>query len=440
MTSSPTVSIGDLTDRVWARKVTVLVVILLGLSVGGVAMSIWPVSYTATALVQVSPITSAPFSSTPVTQQVNIVTERNVLASPETAEAVVTELDLQETPHGLLEGVEVTSPPDSTVLRVSFSDGDPRLAAAVANTFADQYLQLRFERANDIAEVLQAGIEERITALMEDDSEVADPALVQQQVLELRQEQARLAAVGVDPGKVIGRAAEPSSPSSLSPLVFLVAGGALGALIGLVAALAWDTADPHVQRPERVGRELDAPVVLARGTGDEEAALQLTLHLLQAIRQNEIHIGPAVVCVLCPDRRSLGVSVALQEHLRRTDHSVVLEALGDESATPVERGFPADTDRLGWSSDVYLLDVSGMSSPARQAMVLSRSDLWIVVTHRRTTRTALRYWSALAAASSVRTIAAWYQRRLPNRALPSMHLEPRDQQTQDSDSSEEARR
>lgn len=413
-TSTPSaVQLSDVASHIWARRRTVALCILTGLLLGAAASLALPPSYTATALVQVSPITSTPFSSTPVNQQINIETERNVMASPDVAALVVADLGQDTTPTELLEEFAVSTPQDSLVLRASYTSTSPQRAASIANAFSQGYLQLRSTRANEISEVLQAGIEDQILALSDGDFGETTSDAVQQQILELRQEQARLAAVGVDPGSVIGRAVPPTSPSSLSPVIFLAAGGALGLLIGLLLALLVEAMDPMARRAPRVAAATGSPVVVARGPDDEEAMLQLTGLLTQRMGQSgDSSPRASIVTVLAPDRPSRAITQGLADHLTRTDRLVRVRVLDEADEQEIDRGFPADIDRAGWSVDVVVLDVSALDSQARQAAVTGRSDHIILVARSKTRLSALRRWPIPAHTGPGQLVAVWFQRRI----------------------------
>lgn len=414
--SSPTteaIRLSEVVERIWSRRLTVVACLALGLVAGLVGGALWPTSYTSTALLQISPITSTPFGSTPASQQVNIETERSVMASPETAAAVIRALDLDLSPIELLDEIAVSTPPDSLVLRVSYTDADAAHAADIANAFAEEYLALRASRAASISTTLQNKLEEQIDALVAGDFGDTSSVIVQQQVLELRQEQARLAAVGVDPGNIIGEAVPPRWPSSLSARVFLVAGGALGGLFGVVVALLIEAFDPRAVRAQRVGAATGVPVVVAarRGT-DEEAMLQLTSMLIGPLQRADGVARPYVVAVLCPDHGSRSVTGGLGDHVRRTSHSAMTLELSDAHEHEIDRGFPTAEDRAGWTVDVVLLDLAEIESQARRAMVASRSDALVLVARGRTPLSALRYWTNLARTGSVDTPGIWFQKRL----------------------------
>lgn len=446
-TSTPSaVQLGDVASHIWARWRTVAVSILVGLLLGAAASSALPASYTATALVQVSPITSTPFSSTPVNQQINIETERNVMASPDVAALVVAELGEDTSPNALLEDVMVSTPQDSLVLRASYTSISPERAALVANAFSQGYLELRSTRANEISEVLQAGIEDQIVALSEGDFGETTSEVVQQQILELRQEQARLAAVGVDPGSVIGRAVPPTSPSSLSPVIFIAAGGGLGLLMGLLLALVVEAMDPLARRAPRVAAATGSPVVVARGPDDEEAMLQLTDLLTQRMEQSVLSPpGPSIVTVLAPDRPSRAITQGLADHLTNTGRLVRVHILGESDEQEIDRGFPAGIDRAGWSVDVVLLDASALPSQARQATVTGRSDHILLVARSKTRLAALRSWPTRAQTGRGQLVAVWFQRRIsadPRPGATEHHKADRrpDEQPDTTEAKERARR
>lgn len=422
------VTLGDVLARLRARWL-IVVVVAVASGLGGVALAaVWPVSYSATALIQVSPITSTPFSATPASQQVSIETERNVLASPEVAADVIDRLGDPREPDEVLEQISVSSPPDSLVLRVTATGPDAQGAADLANAFSESYLELRSTRASALSDVLRQGLEDQIESLTSGELGDTSSELVQQQVLELRQEQARLAAVGVDPGTVIGRAAVPSGPSSLSPRIIVAAATALGILAGLLAALVVDAADPRVRRAARAAAVTGRPVVTARDDDDDEAMLQLVAALSPRLSDTSAP-APLMLALACPDQVTFDAARSLQEHLRRTGRRVALEELTDDEAVRVDRGYPDRDDLVPLQSDLVVLNLTALSSQARQAGVAARCDLLVLVATPRTPIAALRSWHAIAESSGTEVAPLLFVRRLraPDREpVPSRPRHSRD--------------
>lgn len=407
MPTTQTLRLGDVLGRLATRRWWVALGLAVGLILGGAAGILMPRAYTSTAQLQVAPITTTPFSSTPASQQVSIETERNIMSSPEIAQSVIDELGLDLGPRELLERVTVASPQGSLVLRVSFTDADPQVASDVANAFAEEYLQARTARARAISAELQDNLEEQIESLT-DASAAGDNATVQQQILELRQEQQRLVAVGVDTGNIFGVAAPSSAPSSLSTTVYLGAGAALGLLLGTVVALVAELMDPRARRPARVAGATGWDVITASTPTDGEALLTLVGRLgrrLDAARDT----GRAAVLLLVPTDKDLpAISPGVSDYLDRTGHPATLVALGPGDEDTIDRGYPSEDD-TGATEGVLLLDAGRVASPARRSSLAGRADAVVLVAHARTRLATLRSWSETDELQDL-PVLVWYQR------------------------------
>lgn len=105
-----TVRLSDVVVRLRRRLVVVLATTALAVAAGAALGATWPATYSATAVVTVSPITSTPFSSTPINQQVNITTERAVVLSSEVAQLAAASYGAPLDPSDIPDALTITSP------------------------------------------------------------------------------------------------------------------------------------------------------------------------------------------------------------------------------------------------------------------------------------------------------------------------------------------
>lgn len=140
------------------RRFTILAAAgVLGLVAGAFAFATSPPKYSATARVQVQPLTTDPFADqTPDTQIIDVATEQDLVKSDAVATMVRKKLNLDLEIRALLKKVTVSSKEDSLVLEITFESGTAKGAQDGANAFADAYLE---ERTNDAQRINKKNLE-----------------------------------------------------------------------------------------------------------------------------------------------------------------------------------------------------------------------------------------------------------------------------------------
>ncbi|WP_017585345.1 hypothetical protein [Nocardiopsis ganjiahuensis] len=242
-----------------------------------------PSTYTSVAAVQVRPTGMAEFTGEQVgrlTGDVNLDSEAQIAVSDQVTTGMAEALPGDPDPAELRERIDVTVPSNSNILELHYSARSPEAAQEGADALAASYLEHRGEQARSLIsgrlEALREEQEELYERLTELATENAAAAGAQQvgtdaQADALRQEIgdlgngiSPLSALHetVSPGQVITPADLPESPSSPVPLLWLVAGAALGLVAGLAAALVRDRLDPRVHDTEDTARIGTVPVLL----------------------------------------------------------------------------------------------------------------------------------------------------------------------------------
>lgn len=373
------VRLTDVLRRIMARKLVLVstIVAIVGIA-AGVGTSL-PKTYTATAVVTVSPITTTPFSSSSLTQQINIETERNVMASTSVAADAAELLRDDSKPASLLSTISVSSPPDSLVLRVSYVGPSPERAAQVANAFADAYLKYRAAGAEDVASRIIQSLEDSIESIAQgDDGKGLSEAAKQAQIVALRQQQQQLSGVSLDTGRVIGPASVPTEPSSPGLPIFIVGGLALGVLAGLALALLVEQFDPRVRRADRLAEATGRTVLATAGHADDEP-YRRALRLMTAAGPDEVRPRPLLITVMAPGSSSAWAAHALCSVAADTGRSVDCHILTDTNGAELDRGWPEARDLHAWDADLGVLDVSGVSSATRRELLAERAHAVMVV-------------------------------------------------------------
>lgn len=272
-----------------SRKWTLILVLILVLGAALTASFLQTPMYRGEARVLVQPQLSA--GSSPGYLAIDPDTESELIASEPVAAMVSEELGLESTAGTLLGGVEVdrasqiartTTTSGNVVLSVAYVSEDPELAANVANSFADNYLEYRAERSLQQLEAELQPLEERVETTSRQISVLSDriqeagsdSALItaletQRNILVtrlgvLQQELDELEATRAarrDAGIVIERADTPTSPSSPNHVQNALLGTFLGVALGVGLAFLRERLDDRLRGRPDLERILDAPVL-----------------------------------------------------------------------------------------------------------------------------------------------------------------------------------
>src|SRR5262252_4597822 len=186
------------------------------------------------------------------------------------------------TAWALAQQVNVTVPPNSSILDISCKASTPEGAAACANAFAKAYLQNRSQSAANYINQQLVTLQKKITGLNQaktalttklsslpknSPTKAADQALLktdQSQIAKLTQKYAATSALAAQTngGSIISPATPPGKPSSPKKLLILPSGLIAGLLIGLAIAFLVDRRDKRIHDSAHVERLLDLPVLL----------------------------------------------------------------------------------------------------------------------------------------------------------------------------------
>ncbi|MDS1269800.1 Wzz/FepE/Etk N-terminal domain-containing protein [Lipingzhangella sp. LS1_29] len=285
-TGDPLAAYTDVLRRHW-RLIAVLTT--TGLLLAGAALLVVPRTYTATTAVQVHPtgvenLTGEAGGRT--NGEVNLDTEAQVVRSATVTADALRLLDRDPAAtdvHQARERLEVTVPPNSSVLEISYAAEDPGTARDISLAFAEAYLEHRAswtaERVEERLAGLDAELESKYAQLSDEQDEATDdspadtapgaPAPTREETLHaeietLHEQRTPLAAVNeeLSAGSVLTQATAPPSPSAPRAELWLVA----GSLLGLVAGLALSYAR-HRSRPAPDPH--NAAPVPAQGSRDE---------------------------------------------------------------------------------------------------------------------------------------------------------------------------
>jgi capsular polysaccharide biosynthesis protein len=264
-----TATLSDYAAIVRRRWRVVVVCTLIGLAFGALFALRSPAQYTSRASVVIRPILSDPFVDTRI-EDVGADTQAKILSSTVVAKRAAALLKTDQSPEGLLRHLTVENPTGTLILNVGYTAGSPRKAQAGAQAFARAYLDHRSASAEDTKErqLAQNAAQREIAARdldaalrtiagtapnsAERTNAEAQRDLALGKLADLQADAARTQGIDTDPGQIIRPAGLPSSPSSQSNLLTLLAAAILGALVGVGVAIIRDRTDPHI----RTRREL----------------------------------------------------------------------------------------------------------------------------------------------------------------------------------------
>ncbi|MCG6924511.1 MAG: polysaccharide biosynthesis tyrosine autokinase [Acidobacteria bacterium] len=181
-------------DLLWRRRILLAATAIGGLALGILGAELQAPRYQARTLLQVMPpnptslaVTDALVSTgNPIRDRQFFNTQLNVLRSRSIAERVVERLKLADRPDfqeagdpagQFLRHLAVEPIPDTYVVEVRITDGNPKDAALWANTLSDIYMDYSLEGQVEAAERAYVWVNERLAATQTDMEEAQDKLL-----------------------------------------------------------------------------------------------------------------------------------------------------------------------------------------------------------------------------------------------------------------------
>lgn len=271
--------------------------VVLGLLGGGWLALSGEESYTSTGEVVVRSAASDPFAAgASADKGINIGSERQTAVSDTVGTLAVGSLAR----HGdrveagtLLSGLQVTNPPNTLVLRFSYTGRTPALAKARAEALADAYLEIRRQRTEDSIANMADGYRAQLKPLTEQRDQLAEQAGPSNDVTsaranlvvsisELSRKISELRALDTTPGYLTKKPVAPTDPTGAGLPLLLGLGGVVGLALGLLLSWVRLVFDPAVRSTRELVRSLGAPLL---GTLPRERA---SAGALLAIRRSGV--------------------------------------------------------------------------------------------------------------------------------------------------------
>ena len=155
--------------------------------------------------------------------------------------------------------VDVQPGTDADVIAVEATDPDPALAARIANTYADQYVEFRREADRQKVENARQLVAGEIDELSEEDQSGRRGEQLRERVSELRV----LSALQTGNAELVEEATVPEQPSSPRPKRNTALGLILGLVLGSGLAIFLDRADRRMRTAEEVSDLFGLPLLAA---------------------------------------------------------------------------------------------------------------------------------------------------------------------------------
>ncbi|MER6449175.1 lipopolysaccharide biosynthesis protein [Streptomyces venezuelae] len=248
---------------------------------GGVYLGISTAdTYVATADVVLRAPTDDPFNpSLAPDKAINIGSERQVALSSSIANEAAKKLGVSESGFASLRsGLQVTNPPQTMVLRFTYTASSPKEAAKRANAMTAAYLLKRQESLDATRDKMVKGYKEQRDPIAKQLDEVSkeiarmpagagrDAASssktdLQSEVGSYNTKITKLEALDMTPGRVTSAATAPPGADGPGILMSLALGAAVGLALGLLAAWVRLVFDPAPRSEGDVARALRAPVL-----------------------------------------------------------------------------------------------------------------------------------------------------------------------------------
>ncbi len=350
----------DQLRQLFRYRKLMLVGLLVGLLAGGWLGIEGSSSYAASSEVTLRQPTVDPFAAggKPADAGISIESERQTATGSAVAKLAAARMDGRQRPDAELQsGLQVTNPPDTLILRFTYTADSPRAAAARANAFARAFLDTREKETEaQVGKMLDRYRDQRRPLLGQRGSSDS----VDAQLAVLDSKIADLTALDTTPGTVVRTALPPSSPAGPGLPMLLGLGAAAGLLLGVLAAWVRLVLDPVVRSEGDVVRALGAPVLGTLPRRGRSAPLLAAGRAAEEYRSVAFRLAcdrrlvdrPRSVLVVAPrgsGETAAAVAVNLAASFVEMDHDVLLVEADLRAPSLTDRLRGAEGIRPGWA-------------------------------------------------------------------------------------------
>ena len=274
---------GSLDLREFLRKVArlrwlILGVVVLVASLAATYSYSRPKVFSATATVLARPILVQSTDTDPL-DNLSMPTEARLVGSNGVATIARTLIGSTEAIPDLLKRVSVSTPENTQILEISFTDSGAQSARRGAQAFAEGYLEFKATQALSTMAENSATIREQIDQVDQDiqaldgEIEALPPESPERTSAESGRDSLQATRLGLmnqlaaantstsDPGEVVERAERPSSPISPKHQVDLALGILLGLALGITLASVREQLQDRIEDSAGLRGSLKAPVL-----------------------------------------------------------------------------------------------------------------------------------------------------------------------------------
>ena len=356
-----TVSRPSMLRAVRRHLAIVIVCLVTGVAVGWLVAGAQPATYTSVAQVLVNPTVGNPFAPAPTSvrqdELTSLETEAQVARSAEVMTAVAAKFP-PLTQADVARGVEIIVPPNTQILEISYTAGDPVVAQQVTDAIANGYLTNRERRATEVNDERIERVETQTLGVVEDLRNAT--AAAQQGTTAQRQFQAELAAARrnelvslraqrtylenseAPAGSVISPASPATDTDKLTALLMLAGGTLTGLALGCLVATLLERFAGRVRSATEV-EAIGLPVIACvphRGWRPWESRTRAVESREATIRRMRAAIlgleEPPEIIAVAPagtGRPDVAVSESVAESFAKAGHRVVLVRTDGPAAT-----------------------------------------------------------------------------------------------------------
>lgn len=317
------VSLSEQLRKVLRHPLVLLLSVLTGMGLAGLASLTQDQTYKATSTVVAYPLTTDPNAQASNQITVDINTEASVANSRQVANAAAEKLNPSDTnlPQKLDDTVDVAAHSGTAILDFTATADSADEAAQYANAVADAYLQVRRDALKDTVNSNVQNINDALNSL--DDSKKITRS-------QLEEKLAQVQITSTSAGRVVSYAEKPDAPTNLGLPKYLLVGAIAGLLVGALLAWLVDSRERRVKYFDRAGEAVSQDVHEIRGNHQVEDARRL-LFSLGAARGDFLSSGRRGAVIYSPTPLAAGeFSTLLSEATGTAD---INYASGNE-ATP----------------------------------------------------------------------------------------------------------
>lgn len=398
---APVRDLGDYTRPLRRRWKWVALGVALGLALGIAATAIKHHTYTSTASVVVTPTLPQQDvnNANGRTQDViNLDTEAQIVKSDAVAARVRRTLHAHATLAAIESRIAVLVPPNTTVLRISYTAGSPGHAKAGADAAANAYLAVRASMASHILKSQEAAVRNQMTSIANALKAQANQSgsstgsttggqgsaralhykALAAESSALAKQLSALVTTVVTPGNVISSASTPTGGAKKTALLFVLSGLMIGLLLGAGAAIARDRTDSTLRERRQLE---DAGVSVVGNVGSSSDSARTYRRLAHAI-VGTASGGAVVVADPGWGPRSNDVALNLAAAIRDLAHRVALVRVANGTAEMTRLSMSAEdgqSDGAAQSPEISAPLAAATRATLRQGVERLKQDSDFVV-------------------------------------------------------------